>query len=647
MKTNEQQIFDELMRQKLGDYSEAPDMGLLDNVHHKKNRLIRLYGLHKLFVIACFAGLSMLGIYLLMQPAGQLNSGNNVTGGSVSAPVDNTGATMADKDAVINVPANATAGITSTPRSNSSNTVISATGATAHNTAAPSHHNINNNASIHSSSKNTAPSITKNSTPHIRTAVKNTTNSNKTTSTHSTGSKPVTATGNKKAVSPATINPTQANKSLPVNAGKTLPTVKATDSKQAPAKEQEKEAGKQDDKKPADKKEAQKDKQDKDQKTSACKAAFDYYVSYDGKFNFTNFSQADASAKMTWEFGDGNVSEGGSPTHVFAKKGTYTVTLHVTDQEHACASTLQKTLTYGSPAEQPSNIAIKGRVIGNSEPVANGMVRLLGYNKADNTYQFIARSGTSRSGEYSFAQVKPGRYLIIAEAATTDFLPTYWGNTITPEDALEVNVLDDDQDFIGYNISLSSNRLVFAPEDAHMPVSDTNGTTLLVIDYNNNIIGKIKVDNSGNIINGQVPPGEYNVINQQTGTASKISVTASGVSGAGMANGNVSGRGSGSGSTAAKIESPSASLAIKLVPNPAVNDVSFEISSSGNEQADVIIINSSGSMVYHGSHACEPGENTVNINVLNLPPGVYYVVVNIGGKQTRSGQMIKKTDGYK
>jgi PKD repeat protein len=47
---------------------------------------------------------------------------------------------------------------------------------------------------------------------------------------------------------------------------------------------------------------------------------------------FTNITQGDA-ASAQWEFGDGTIGKGLlTTTHIYAKEGVYTVTLHIQDR---------------------------------------------------------------------------------------------------------------------------------------------------------------------------------------------------------------------------------------------------------------------------------------------------------------------------
>ncbi len=77
MKMNEEMVFDELMRQKLESYSELPDMGLMDNIHAKKNRVMKLYKLSKFIAILCIVGVGVFAAYLQLDSNSYPVSPNN------------------------------------------------------------------------------------------------------------------------------------------------------------------------------------------------------------------------------------------------------------------------------------------------------------------------------------------------------------------------------------------------------------------------------------------------------------------------------------------------------------------------------------------------------------------------------------------
>jgi hypothetical protein len=602
MKTNDKEIFDELMRQKLGDYSEEPEMELMGNIHAKKNRLIRLYGLYKMFAVICIIGLGLLSSYLLLKPTEQLRSDKAGSQTEQHIAIQHQESAASDKNVHGDQSAYSQPVSASTSDLHTS-TTVSHSGSSANSsvrlTSSSNNKQLKSTTSIVSSDKKSTTSAYK---PIINQKEKNTIVTRKIPATSSSST---TIVQNKN-----TTILTPANKNTDTKG------VKEVDAVKEPVKENK---DTKDSKDPKATDEKGKDKQIK----AECKSAFDFYVSYDGKYNFTNFSEYDPNARLTWDFGDGTQSSSTSPIHVYEHAGNYIVSLQISDSKNTCSDVSHKNIAYNVNSVKKNGISIKGRVIGNSEPINDGRVKLLFFDKEANAFVLLAKSVTSMSGEYSFDRVKAGRYLVLAEGNNNSFIPTYWGNTVNMDEALDINIMEnDDDDLLGYNISLYINKAENTSDAAHTPVSDSSGTILLVLDQNNNVITSVKTDRDGNVNLSELPPGDYNILDPSTGASSKIHRDGA--------------------SNAANTPAPQANKSITLVPNPAVNNFKFELTAPNKSTAEVTIVNSSGSTVYHGNYPCNDGVNLMDVSIYNLPPGVYYVVVSVGGAQTMSGRLIKK-----
>jgi len=548
MNTNEEMIFDELMRQKLGDYSELPDMAMMNKIHAKKNRIITLYKLTKVFSVLCIIGLSLFGVYMLLKPTETAISQTRKTENKIVSVVTRS------------------SNSTSTNYRNSSATKPSTSGRTM-NTDFSNQSSEKSIQTSHTISQILTSSQTNQTNIESSTLLKNST-----PNTNSINNNQFTHSVKKDSAIKTQIEPKIKSKELSKN----------------------------------------------------CKVAFDYYVSYDGKYNFTNFSEVENSANLLWDFGDGSTSRMSSPSHVFKNSGNYIVTLKVEDIANSCSDVLQKNVVFNSGLKQQiQNISIKGKVIEGIDEVKNGSVALMQFNPDKNSFSVFARTPISLSGEYNFTDLKTGTYLILADANSPKYIPTYWGNTTDMTDAVEIHIMENDvDDLIGLNISLV-NTIQFNNGDiSHNYSKDSNGY-VLVIDQNNNVIGKAKIDANGNANLSEFPAGNYTLLNPKTGDINPITIAPGGAITGGGSFGSEGGK-------------------ITLIPNPAINDVKFSIDiTQENEVAEVMIMNASGSMVYHKNQICSIGSNPFNIDISNLPSGEYYVVVNVGGNQTLSGRMIK------
>lgn len=561
MKTNNEQIFDELMRQKLSDYSEEPDMDLMGNIQLKKNRLINVYSLYRVLAIFIIVGLSTFGGYLLLH-----NLDNNNSSGNTNT-------------------------IAQVPQSRISNYYTNSFSEDASTT------NRNNytNASITSYIPN---NISTKSTINTFTNDKINTRQN-TTKLKSTASKKVI------------ITPTMSkNNELNKETKSTIeairkPATNTTENKQ------------------------------KEISSVTCKALFDYYVSFDGKVSFTNFSQVAESGKMKWNFGDGSTSEDESPSHLYKVAGNYNVSLNVIDEKNKCANHFDKVIVFGNAAPQKDQrILLSGKVTGNSSSIYKASVLLMQYDKEKNKYIPTISAITNMSGEFTFTDLTSGRYLILANANDAQFLPTFWGNAIDVADALDIQIIENDNgELKGYNILLASNKDLSQSNIPKVLSIDTIGSssTYFIYDKNNVIVGVVKGDISGNATVNSLPSGNYNLINQQTGKTIQISVSDKGV---------IEPTNYGDGKTTLDEK-------ITLIPNPASNNFKFDVNSQHDAITEITIINTNGATVFHGFRLCSTGENSLDVDISNLPPGVYYVIATVGGKQSMHAQLIKSVDNTK
>jgi len=549
MNTNEEMIFDELMRQKLGDYSELPDMVMMDNIHAKKNRIIKLYKLSKMFTVLCFIGLSLLGLYMLLSPEKNDTSYTSHRPISVGTNYNNVASTHFGKSTTLNT------------------------------------------------------SIKKSNDYLIKVGVqlKNYTEKLSETPIHSA---PYKLNNHKPTISKSTISLPE-NNSNSADDHKILNIVKKDSINELVVDQKLK------------RKEA----------SYQCKAAFDFYVTYDDKFNFSNFSEANASAKLIWDFGDGTSSELSSPTHIYKNNGNYSVTLKVIDNIHTCSDMMQKNISFiSSSNQQIQNISIKGNVIAGTSEIKNGYVSLMLFDPSKNAYSLYSKKNISLSGEYCFNELKSGTYLLLADANNPKYIPTYWGNSIDINQAVEIHIMENDvDDLIGLNISLANSTQISTNDITRNLSSDTSNQNFVIIyDQNNNFVGKAKLDINGNMNLSSLPPGNYYAMNPQTGNMNLIKNSQDGESTIGAGNPNI------------------AYGTITLIPNPAIYNVKFTINiSEDNEVADIMIINATGSTVYHKNYTCSQGSFPFDIDISNLPAGEYYVVVRVGETQTLSGRMIK------
>ncbi len=570
----QEQQFDELMRHKLADYSEPPDMPMLDNIHTKKNRILKWYGLYRILVLASAIGLGLWGSI----EAGKLISSQQQANTATPA------ATHADQQ----IRDAESMSIQAQDKNNLPYTGNSS--ANQHNTLSGGH-----NHSVYSGS---------NSTPSV------TSGADKETNSVNNAANGVSAT------------PAKAKTSSPAKKG------------DQPAERMQDIDTKSSDKgSPSNNESSENKKDNKTEETTSCNAAFDYYVSYNGEVNFNNFSELSTHTEIKWSFGDGETSRSKEPVHFYEKGGSYDVTLIVKNTKSGCEHSISKRVTIGLPVEKQL-LRLKGMVKSGGTGTKEAIVELMQFDRTKNGYEILSTIKANQSGMFEFAGIKEGKYLLKAYPVLNGdgYMPTFWGNTASSDEAGEIVAFDGDQDLIGYNIDLLYNPLAKIEQPSNL--LEQNRKTILLFDQNNQLVASITADANGNFNFGGLKAGNYTAVDPETGKSGSVDAGA---------NGNTSGNAStlgGSGSVAV-------SGKISLSPNPAKDMVNFGVEAATEETATIIIVNANGVEIYKTQQKLNGGFNQSQLDVSGLAPGVYYVMVIRGNNKIVTSRLVKQFDSTK
>ena len=79
-----------------------------------------------------------------------------------------------------------------------------------------------------------------------------------------------------------------------------------------------------------------------------------------------------------------------------------------------------------------------------------------------------------------------------------------------------------------------------------------------------------------------------------------------------------------------------------ISPNPVANVAQVRISTIKNEVVDLAIVSADGKVVYRNSVKLQPGSSVVNVEIANLPAGVYMIKGLFSDGQTNTIKFIKK-----
>jgi PKD repeat protein len=164
-------------------------------------------------------------------------------------------------------------------------------------------------------------------------------------------------------------------------------------------------------------------------------------------FQFYDHSYGEDIVYWKWEFGDGNLSYDRNPRHTYEERGIYEVSLTVSNK-HAGHDAKVSTIVQHVHAGFLDFYHLGGHVFAEGFPIDLGYVYLFKY-EGDNQLAPIDTARIDTLGYYYFYQLAPGDYVTksFLDPSSTHFkqyAPTYYGNTLTWDDASTIKLDNED-----------------------------------------------------------------------------------------------------------------------------------------------------------------------------------------------------------
>jgi len=354
-----------------------------------------------------------------------------------------------------------------------------------------------------------------------------------------------------------------------------------------------------------------------------CKADFNYYTGYKGEKVFSAISEGEGNLTYLWEFGDGQQSRITHPEYLFKKSGTYTVSLTVTDSK-GCVSKQYQQVSVLIKEDKSTLLpnSIKGIVKAGADPVSQTRVLLIPVSGQPQLK--VIETKTNIRGEFEFIGFFKGNYFIQAfpNNQTEYFKPTFWGNALYVNDAPDIAITNDNEEVLsGYSINLIY-------EGSAKSGLQEGSSEVLLLDQNNQVIGKGYMDANGKVqVNGQLT-GSYKVMDPNTGNISGEVDFGSDDKSTGKSSGTLKG---------GFIENNP----IVLSPNPAETSVNIGIKTETQETVDVVVRDAGGAEMMRTTLTMVNGNNQLPIDISILPDGIYYVMVIKKNGNVTSSRLVK------
>jgi PKD repeat protein len=176
--------------------------------------------------------------------------------------------------------------------------------------------------------------------------------------------------------------------------------------------------------------------------SDTCQVEFEFIVNNENRQ--VKFSRSNDSVNVVsylWDFGDGNSSVLGEPTHSYNQPGTYIACLTVTTDNN-CMSTFCDTIVIETIPL--IDYSLRGTVVTNTSVLPAGYALLIKNNNTDLIYTAVTQVV---NGYYEFPDIDPGVYMVqvipvfnISGYYYPFYLPTYSGNKLLWQQAQPVYV---------------------------------------------------------------------------------------------------------------------------------------------------------------------------------------------------------------
>lgn len=358
--------------------------------------------------------------------------------------------------------------------------------------------------------------------------------------------------------------------------------------------------------------------------TPGCQAYFSYTTTIDPGTGQHSVAFTDLSAgnpvTWLWSFGDGTSGTVQNPVHIYATAGTYNVCLTIASNN--CTS------IYCHNVVVPDSISyhqVYGQVFAGNFPISLGLAMIFSFDTTANYQPFVATCPIDSNGVYYFTQVPNGHYYILALPFDSNgYLPTYYGNTITWEQAIlitlgtpanpyNINLIQSDQMTAGPG---STSGLINAGDMANSLIDKIN---MILKNEQGNPIGYTQVSSTGAFSFPSLAYGTYYLHPEMPGvTSDQVKIVLSAQKPHADVTMTFTGK-----SILGIGEKVSLANSWSVYPNPVIDNMRVNIDMKKDVKAVLDIYNLTGQMVVSTPVILKTGNNNIEVSTASLSQGVY------------------------
>jgi PKD repeat protein len=374
-----------------------------------------------------------------------------------------------------------------------------------------------------------------------------------------------------------------------------------------------------------------------------CNADFSYQIdSVPGHINHYQFFDESAGTNISswyWNFGDGNISFVQNPEHTFAQGGTYNVCLIAGGEGFGgyCSDTICKTIT------TPQYFNLGGQVFAGKYPInnpefINDIAKVTLFKKSGNALHEITSGLFHEYGYYFFVDVMEGDYVVHAELiedspSFKQYVPAYTGSThswqasqhisLTGQHMYEAHIYMQNLPLVASGSGYISGNINSLDNTLH-----DHGNRIIFLFHQGNVVDYAHTNSTGNFVFSNLHLGSYQLKAEIASQYSRtVDVNLSDFQNQAMGlNIDLSA----SGIFGTEEVAGSSEVNLLLFPNPAssILNVSLEFKKAGNVTAE--IVSTTGIVQQKNEYWLNEGNNTMLLNTLQLPQGLYILVLKSG-----------------
>ncbi len=353
-----------------------------------------------------------------------------------------------------------------------------------------------------------------------------------------------------------------------------------------------------------------------------CQAYFSYATAPASGYStvsFTDLSTGNPTSWL-WSFGDGTSGTMQNPIHNYTSPGSYNVCLTIAGNN--CTSTFCQIVVIQDSVNYHQ---IYGQVFEGNFPLPLGMAMIFSVDTNANYQPFVAVCPIDSNGVYYFTMVPDGNYYIMAIPFDSNgYLPTYYGNTISWEQATLISMGVENNP---YNINLvPSDQMTPGPGSTNgqinlgdMYSSMMDKINMILLNEQGNAIGFTRVTSAGGFSFPTLAYGTYFLHAEMPGVTSdmvKIILTPE------NPHSDVVMTFSGNTIQGTRDEVTLANRWIAY-PNPVIDNLTVNIDMKQGTKAGISVYNLTGQLVESSQITLTAGNNTVKVSVASLPDGIY------------------------